>query len=73
MPSAPSGWSSRWPTYHGLAYMRTSRPKTDIIYGLDEQFPIGGSKVLRQSANGRRDRRRRRRHGVRGAARRTTS
>ncbi len=36
--------------YHGLAYMRTSRPKTDIIYGLDEQFPIGGSKVLRQSA-----------------------
>jgi transketolase len=37
--------------YHGLAYMRTSRPKTDIIYSLDEQFPIGGSKVLRQSAN----------------------
>ena len=36
--------------YHGLAYMRTSRPKTDIIYSLDEQFPIGGSKVLRQSA-----------------------
>jgi transketolase len=33
----------------GLAYMRTSRPKTDIIYGLDEQFPIGGSKVLYQS------------------------
>jgi transketolase len=36
--------------YHGLAYMRTSRPKTDIIYGLDEQFPVGGSKVLYQSA-----------------------
>jgi transketolase len=35
----------------GLAYIRTSRPKTDIIYGLDEQFPIGGSKVLYQSAN----------------------
>jgi transketolase len=35
----------------GLAYMRTSRPKTDIIYGLDEKFPIGGSKVLRQSPN----------------------
>jgi transketolase len=35
----------------GLAYMRTSRPKTDIIYGLDEKFPIGGSKVLRQSQN----------------------
>jgi transketolase len=35
----------------GLAYMRTSRPKTDIIYPLEEQFPIGGSKVLHQSAN----------------------
>jgi len=35
--------------WSGLAYMRTSRPKTDIIYGLDEKFPIGGSKVLRQS------------------------
>ena len=37
--------------WEGLAYMRTSRPKTDIIYGLDEKFPIGGSKVLRQSPN----------------------
>ena len=35
--------------YHGLAYMRTSRPKTDIVYGLDERFPIGGSKVMYQS------------------------
>jgi transketolase len=35
----------------GLAYMRTSRPKTDILYGLDEQFPIGGSKILHQSAD----------------------
>jgi transketolase len=35
--------------WSGLAYMRTSRPKTEIIYGLDEQFPIGGSKVLYQS------------------------
>ena len=35
----------------GLAYMRTSRPKTPVLYGPDEQFPIGGSKVLRQSAS----------------------
>jgi transketolase len=34
----------------GMAYMRTSRPKTPVIYGPDEKFPIGGSKVLRQSA-----------------------
>ena len=33
----------------GLAYMRTSRPKTPVIYGPDERFPIGGAKVLRQS------------------------
>jgi transketolase len=36
---------------HGMAYMRTSRPKTPVIYGPEERFPIGGSKVLRQSAN----------------------
>ena len=35
----------------GMAYMRTSRPKTPVIYGPDEKFPIGGSKVLRQSDN----------------------
>ena len=32
-----------------MAYMRTSRPKTPVIYGPDERFPIGGSKTLRQS------------------------
>ena len=37
--------------YHaGPAYMRTSRPKTPVIYGPDETFEIGGLKVLRQSA-----------------------
>jgi transketolase len=35
---------------HGLAYMRTSRPRTPVIYDPAERFPIGGSKVLRQSA-----------------------
>ena len=34
--------------YHpGPAYMRTSRPKTPVIYGPDETFAIGGLKVLR--------------------------
>ena len=37
--------------HKGLAYMRTSRPKTPVIYGPDEQFPIGGSKVVRQGRN----------------------
>ena len=34
---------------HGMAYMRTLRPKTPVIYDNSEQFPIGGSKILRQS------------------------
>ena len=33
----------------GISYLRTTRAKTPVIYGPDEQFPIGGSKVLRQS------------------------
>ena len=37
--------------HKGMAYMRTSRPKTPVIYGPDEPFPIGGSKVVRQSAH----------------------
>jgi transketolase len=36
--------------YHpGPVYMRTSRPKTPVIYGPDETFEIGGLKILRQS------------------------
>jgi transketolase len=35
--------------HKGLAYMRTSRPKTPVTYGPDDTFPIGGSKILRQS------------------------
>lgn len=35
--------------YHaGPVYMRTSRPKTPVIYGADETFEIGGLKVVRQ-------------------------
>ncbi len=32
----------------GICYLRTSRPKTQVIYNNDEQFPIGGAKVLRE-------------------------
>lgn len=32
----------------GLAFLRTSRPKTPVIYGSSEAFPIGGAKVLRE-------------------------
>jgi transketolase len=36
-------------SHAGPAYMRTSRPKTPVIYGPEETFAIGGLKVLRQS------------------------
>ncbi|MDW8308535.1 MAG: transketolase [Verrucomicrobiales bacterium] len=36
--------------HRGLCYLRTSRPKTPVIYGNDEAFPIGGAKVLRQTS-----------------------
>ena len=36
--------------HHGPVYIRTGRPKNPILYGNDEAFTIGGSKVLRQSA-----------------------
>jgi transketolase len=37
----------------GICYLRTSRPKTPVIYSADEKFPVPGFKVLRQSANDR--------------------
>ncbi|PYR30908.1 MAG: transketolase [Acidobacteria bacterium] len=35
----------------GPAYIRTSRPKTPVIYSTDEVFTVGGLKILRESAN----------------------
>lgn len=33
----------------GIFFLRTSRPKTPVIYNNNEEFPIGGAKVLRQN------------------------
>jgi transketolase len=33
----------------GLVYIRTTRPKTPVIYDTNETFTVGGSKTLRQS------------------------
>ena len=35
--------------YEGIVYLRTSRPKTPILYDANERFPIGGCKVIRES------------------------
>ncbi|POX50849.1 transketolase [Streptomyces sp. Ru71] len=37
----------------GIRYLRTSRGKSPVLYGPDEDFPVGGSKVLRSSGSDR--------------------
>jgi transketolase len=37
----------------GIAYIRTTREKTPALYGPDEEFPIGGSRVLREGPEDR--------------------
>lgn len=37
----------------GICYLRTSRPKTAVLYSSGETFPVPGLKVLRKSANDR--------------------
>ena len=33
----------------GLTYLRMTRPKTPVLYDVDEQFPVGEAKTLRRS------------------------
>jgi transketolase len=37
----------------GVSYLRTTREATPALYGDDEEFPVGGSKTLRRSAEDR--------------------
>jgi transketolase len=32
----------------GISYLRTTRANTPVLYGPDEEFPVGGSKTLRE-------------------------
>jgi transketolase len=34
----------------GISFLRTTREKTPVLYSAEDSFPVGGSKVLRQSA-----------------------
>ncbi len=36
-------------SHEGMVYIRTTRPKTPVIYTAADEFPIGGSKVVRES------------------------
>src|SRR5262245_39497713 len=33
----------------GISYIRTTRGSTPVVYGPDEEFPVGGSRVVRSS------------------------
>lgn len=35
----------------GISYLRTLRPKTQVLYDVEEEFIAGGSKILRESEN----------------------
>ena len=37
--------------HEGIVYIRTSRPKTAILYDATDSFPIGGCKVVKQGDN----------------------
>jgi transketolase len=37
----------------GVSYLRTTRGETPVIYPAGERFPVGGSRVLRRSADDR--------------------
>ncbi|MGD1009773.1 MAG: transketolase [Candidatus Aminicenantales bacterium] len=37
--------------HRGLAYIRTTRPATPLLYAATEPFPLGGSKVLKKGEN----------------------
>ncbi|MCL7488504.1 MAG: transketolase [Desulfobulbaceae bacterium] len=39
--------------YQGMVYLRTTRQGTPVIYEPEEEFPVGGSKVLRRSSSDR--------------------
>jgi transketolase len=37
--------------HRGIVYLRTTREDTPVLYRADEEFPIGGSKVLKKSGD----------------------
>jgi len=47
--SAAEGCVATAADHQGMVYIRTTRPATALLYGRDEPFPAGGSKVLRRS------------------------
>nr|WP_279615209.1 transketolase [Desulfonatronum thioautotrophicum] len=36
--------------HHGMVYLRTTRGKTTLLYDVNERFPLGGCKILREDS-----------------------
>ncbi len=50
-PNQTADLMRQLPDREGLVFLRTTREKTPVIYPPDEQFPIGGSRVVRESTD----------------------
>lgn len=48
-PNQTAHLMSEMINYKGISYIRTTREKTPVLYPPDEQFKIGGSRVVRKS------------------------
>ena len=48
-PNQTGQLTAEMANHGGVVYMRTTREKTPVLYSPDEEFKIGGSKVVRQS------------------------
>src|SRR5438477_6183548 len=48
-PNQTANLVAQMADHDGIVYMRTTREKTPVIYGPDEEFMVGGSKVIHQS------------------------
>ncbi len=45
--------TARMADLEGVSYLRTTREKTNALYGPDEEFPVGGSKTIARSDDDR--------------------
>lgn len=52
-PNQTAQLTAQMADHKGIVYLRTTREKTPVLYGADDTFTVGGSKVLRQSQNDR--------------------
>jgi transketolase len=50
-PNQTAALMAQLPERSGIVFLRTTREKTPVIYAPGEDFPIGGSRIVRRSAD----------------------